>query len=112
MTAEREPQPRVLAGGPHDIGGAPGENPIDRAEHPQEDWEKLADAVHHLLVAKGHRRHDQLRRAIEALSREDYDRLTYFERRVHASQVLLVESGVLTDAEVADRLQAEVATWR
>lgn len=97
---------------PHDIGGAATTAPIDRTERPQADWELLADAMHQLLVAKGLRRHDQLRRAIESLDQQTYDRLTYFERRAWASEVLLVESGVLTHREVDDAVDRIAGVWR
>lgn len=112
MAEQERPGTAIGVGGPHDIGGASGSEPIDRAERPQEDWEKLADAVHHLLVGKGLRRHDQLRRAIESVPAQEYDRYTYFERRVRASQELLVESGVVTEAEVEERLRQVSSLWR
>ena len=43
---------------------------------------------------------DELRRAIEALTPERYEALSYYERWTEAVEALLIEKGVLTAAEL------------
>lgn len=89
----------------HDLGGRPG-GPIDRTERVLEPWEKRVDAMVQLLSApeRGIVRVDELRRAIEGLGAEEYDRLTYYERWMAAVVNLLLEKGVLTTEELGRKL--------
>jgi hypothetical protein len=48
---------------------------------------------------------DALRRAIETYTREEYETLPYYDRWMKAIRVLLVEQGVLTDAQIDARLE-------
>lgn len=64
----------------HDLGGQPA-GPIDRSEHEEEAWQKLATTLLYLLrdhfnLAKT----DEMRRAIEDMKAHDYRRLGYFEK--------------------------------
>ena len=74
----------------HDLGGRPAGS-IDRAERELEPWEKRVDAMVRLLSApeRGMIRVDELRRAIEGLGMEEYDRLDYYERWITAVANLL-----------------------
>ena len=95
----------------HDLGGLPGAGPIDKSEHETEDWEKLADAVTVVLDKKGIKTTDEHRRAIESLDPKQYKNLSYYERRIAATELLLVEKGILTRKEI-DRKAAELeASW-
>ena len=89
----------------HDLGGRPA-GPIDRTERELEPWEKRVDALVQLLSAPERRliRVDELRRAIEGLGAEAYDRLTYYERWIAAVTNLLLEKGVLTTEELGRKL--------
>jgi hypothetical protein len=93
----------------HDRGGWPDAGPINRADHQLDDWEYLADGVAQALGAKGIRRTDEMRRAIESIPREEYEAMTYYERWVVANEILLVEKGILTTDEI-DRKVAELDT--
>src|SRR5688500_19585774 len=86
------------------MGGSPG-GPIDRGQHEVEDWERLADAINGALGARGLQSTDELRRAIESL--ENYRDLSYYERWVAAIEKLLVEKGVLSSDEIAERRSEE-----
>lgn len=99
----------------HDMGGLP-DGPVERGEHDYAPWEKLVDAMFVLLST----RHpdlfkvDALRRNIEGLAPDVYDRMTYYERWVSAIAGVMIEKGVITtDAlgrrmqEVEQRLKAE-----
>ena len=47
---------------------------------------------------------DQRRRAIETLTPEAYDSLSYYERWVIALGQTLIQSGILTSAELARKM--------
>jgi hypothetical protein len=89
----------------HDLGGRSA-GPIDRTEREPEPWEKRVDALMQLLSAPERRliRVDELRRAIEGLGTEEYDRLAYYERWMTAIANLLIEKGVLTIDELGRKL--------
>jgi thiocyanate hydrolase subunit beta len=90
------------------MGGSPG-GPIDRGQHEVEDWERLADAINSALGGKGLQTTDELRRSIESL--EDYLELSYYERWVAATEKLLVEKGVLSGAEIDERVAEIQHRW-
>jgi hypothetical protein len=93
--------------GIHDLGGSPGAGAIDKSQHEVEDWERLADAVTIVLDKKGLKTTDELRRAIESLGPERYAELSYHERWIAATELLLVEKGILTHEEI-DAKSAEL----
>jgi hypothetical protein len=89
----------------HDLGGRAA-GAIDRTEREPEPWEKRVDALMQLLSAPQRRviRVDELRRAIEGLGAEEYDRLGYYERWMTAIANILLEKGVLTIDELGRKL--------
>lgn len=91
----------------HDLGGRPA-GPVDRSEHESAFWEKRVDAIMMLLTGKERRLMtvDELRRGIESLAPDAYDKLSYYERWIASIAGILVEKGVLTKAE----LDARIAT--
>lgn len=91
----------------HDRGGWPTDEPIDLEEHVLSDWERRVDAMHNVLSAKGLRRTDEMRRAIESLDPETYESISYYERWTAALEILLIEKGVLTREEL-DRKFTEI----
>ena len=96
--------------GVHDLGGSPG-GPIDKGQHELEDWEHLADAVTIVLDKKGIKTTDEHRRAIESLDPELYIKLGYYERWIAATEILLVEKGILTREEIAARAEELGESW-
>jgi len=93
------------------MGGRPTDEPLNTAEHALADWEVLSDAVTVALDAKGLRRTDESRRAMEDMPADDYLALSYYERWAHATETLLVEKNVLSHEEI-DRKMAELEeTW-
>jgi predicted RNA binding protein with dsRBD fold (UPF0201 family) len=96
--------------GVHDLGGSPG-GPIDKSQHETEDWERLADAVTVVLDKKGIKTTDEHRRAIESLDPERYKRLGYYERWIAATEILLVEKGILTREEIDAREEELGRSW-
>ena len=87
------------------MGGEPG-GPIDTVDHGMRFWEKQANALRNTLTSRKVVRLDELRRAAEDLG-ERYLELEYFERTTHALRVVLIERGLITEAELAARM-AEV----
>ncbi len=96
--------------GVNDLGGSPG-GPIDKSQHEIEDWERLADAVTVVLDKKGIKTTDEHRRAQEGLPRGQYEALSYYERWVAATELLLVEKGVLTREEIDTKAQELMESW-
>jgi nitrile hydratase len=90
----------------HDRGGRLDAGPINRAEHVYTFWEKKADAIAQLMGQKKLRRVDEMRRTLEAMEPDQYERLSYYDRWLVATESLLVEKGMLTSMEIDERLQA------
>ena len=90
---------------PHDLGGLPA-GPVDRNEHVLNFWEWRVDALVRLLFAKGHLNDfAELRRAIEDMGHDVYDRLSYYERWAGSVATLMVEKGILSQAEIDQRIE-------
>ncbi len=94
--------------GAHDMGGEPA-GPIDRSGHEPEDWERVADAINAALGKRGLQTTDEHRRAIEGLP--NYRDLSYYERWASATERLLVEKGILTEAEIDGRAAEIQRRW-
>jgi hypothetical protein len=94
--------------GYHDVGGLPA-GPIDRCEHDKALWEKRVHALLVLLANPARERMsvDELRRGIESLGREEYDRLSYYERWIVSIANTLLQKGVFSADELGRKL-AEV----
>lgn len=89
--------------GPHDLGGRDF-GAIDRSDHIRSDWDNRVDAMQRLLRLTGLWSVDELRRAIESLAPEDYLSFSYYEKWISALRLLLVEKGVLDEAEIQARI--------
>jgi hypothetical protein len=90
----------------HDRGGWPTEAPIDRTEHELADWELLVDALAGALGANGVMNVDELRRGIESMPQEAYERASYYERWLFSVETILGEKGVLRPGELDTRVGA------
>jgi hypothetical protein len=88
----------------HDRGGAPGGAPIDRAEHQLADWELLVDALAGALGSAGVIAVDELRRGIESMPQDAYERASYYERWLFSLETLLTEKGMLAAGELDQRV--------
>ena len=104
----------VGARGFHDMGGLPaGKGAYD--EHDDErsysDWERRVDALMMILSGiRGPRRMitvDELRKNIEALPPDAYERMNYYDRWVTSITHTLIQRGVITSEELA-RKMAEI----
>ena len=88
----------------HDTGGRPIDEPIDRREHELEDWELLTDALVGALSRAGVMNVDELRRGIESMQPDEYERASYYERWLFSAETILTEKGVLEPGELEARL--------
>jgi len=89
----------------HDMGGQPA-GPVERTEHAYLLWEKRVDAMLVLLSGKDRRliTVDELRRNIEALGPQAYDRMSYYERWIHSIAQTLIQRGVITIDELGRKM--------
>jgi hypothetical protein len=98
---------------PHDVGGLEADD-IDIGEHSTEPWEKRVRVMAQLL---GRRSvpivsRDELRRGIEDLGTEEYNRLSYHERWAASITNIMLQKGVM-DVDELDRKMKEVEErWR
>lgn len=93
--------------GHHDMGGLPA-GKVEPTEHDYEEWERRVDALMMFCSGvKGKRRLltvDELRKNIEALPPEAYDRLAYYEKWITSLTQSLIQRGVITTAELARKM--------
>jgi hypothetical protein len=78
---------------------------VQATEHDYALWEKRVDALLVLLSGKGYVTVDELRRNIETLGAEAYDKMSYYERWIYAITQTLIQRGTVTIEE----LGAEIA---
>ena len=88
----------------HDRGGWPTQAPIDRSEHRLADWELLVDALVGALGRHGVMNVDELRRGIEGMPPDEYERASYYERWLYSVETVLIEKGVLAPRELDRRI--------
>lgn len=100
----------VGARGHHDMGGERAGR-VQPEEHDYELWERRVDALMMILGGiKGPKRLitvDELRKNIEALPPDAYDKMNYYDRWVSSITQTLIQRGVITTEELA-RKMAEV----
>jgi hypothetical protein len=89
----------------HDRGGRSTDAPIDRSDHELADWELLTDALVGVLGRRGVMNVDELRRGIETMPPDDYERASYYERWLYSVETVLTEKGVLAPGELDRRIE-------
>jgi hypothetical protein len=77
--------------------------PVERQDHDYQLWEKRV-ALMVLLSRKRRFTVDELRRGIEALPGDAYDRLTYYERWITSIAGALVQRGTISVEELRTKL--------
>lgn len=94
--------------GVHDMGGDAA-GPVDRHEHVPSLTERRIDALMQLLrrQPRAYWRTDENRRTLESLAPDVYEGHGYYARWTLGMRSLLVEKGVLSEAEIGAKL-AEV----
>ncbi len=94
----------------HDMGGLPAGRVVPE-EHDYAAWERRVDAMMMLLsgVSGGKRRMsvDELRKNIESIPPDAYDRMSYYERWVQSLTQTMLQRGHITTEELT-RKMAEV----
>ena len=92
--------------GVHDMGGEPA-GPLDLHQHAPTLTERRIDAMMQLLRVKprGFWTTDENRRTIESLTPEVYEGSSYYARWTLAMRGLLIEKGVLSEAEITKRFK-------
>ena len=94
----------------HDMGGRDAGH-IDRDEHDTAPWEKRVDALRVLLGQRKLLCLDELRRGIEELGADAYDRHGYYERWMASMTNLLLEKKIIGVSELGTRM-AEIEAGR
>ena len=90
----------------HDMGGLEAGH-IHYNEHDYEFWEKNVDAMLVLLTSKSPKLMsvDQLRKGIESLPPDAYEKMSYYERWIFSITQALQYNGVLTTEELSRKLE-------
>ena len=101
----------VGARGHHDMGGLPAgavEYEEDDEELSYSDWERRVDALMMILSGiRGPKRMitvDELRKNIEALPPDAYERMNYYDRWVTSITQTLIQRGVITTEELGRKM--------
>ena len=94
----------------HDMGGLEA-GVIDHDEHDKAPWEKRVDALRVLLGQRKIISVDELRRGIEELGADAYDRYGYYERWMASMTNLLLEKKIIGVSELGARM-AEIEAGR
>ena len=86
----------------HDMGGQTGFGPVpvdDDGQYFHADWEARVYALVRVLQRRGfiNAQFDDLRDAIERIPPAEYLTLSYYERWLRATEMLLTERGLLAD---------------
>ncbi|MCH8887324.1 MAG: nitrile hydratase subunit beta [SAR324 cluster bacterium] len=93
--------------GVNDLGGLPGDEPVDREDHESHPFEKRVNALLRLLTHPRRKmmRVDELRRGIESLNETEYAKYSYYERWVESIRRIMLEKGVLDEAELNRKIE-------
>ena len=94
----------MIERGHHDMGGLPAGR-VEPEEHDYDDWERRVDALVTLLRTDGTITVDELRKNIEAIPPEAYDRMSYYERWITSLTQTLLQRGVIATEELAHQLR-------
>ena len=95
--------------GVHDVGGmhrfgAVDHDPTERALHA--DWERRTFASFVATLGQGLYNMDEVRHSIERMEPSHYLSCRYYEKWLTGMETLLTEKGVLTEREIAERVEA------
>lgn len=91
--------------GYHDIGGDPA-GPIPKEQLPWQHWEKQIEATRSILGDATRRlvSLDEMRHGFESFGAEKYRSLSFYRRRLESMLDILERKGVVTRAEVMQRV--------
>jgi hypothetical protein len=95
----------------HDMGGLPAGR-VEPTEHDNAEWERRVDGMMMLLSGSsgGNRRMtvDELRKNVESIPPEKYDRMSYYERWVTSITQTMLQRGLITTDDLTRKME-EVA---
>ena len=97
----------MIERGHHDMGGMPA-GKVERTEHDYVEWERRVDALMVLLSGiRGQKRMtvDELRKNVEALPPEAYEKMSYYERWVTSITQTMIQRGVITTEELGRKME-------
>jgi len=89
----------------HDMGGEPAGR-VEKTEHDYAPWEKRVDALLVLLSDRERSliRTDELRKNIEAIGPDAYEKMSYYERWITSVTANLLQRGAITAEELSRKL--------
>jgi nitrile hydratase len=94
----------------HDFGGMQCYGPVihDNGGEPtfRHDWERRTFAIHLLVQLEGMMCGDECRHEMEKMNPVHYLESAYYEHWMHATEMLLLSKGILTQQELDSRTQA------
>jgi len=106
--AQNERPDRLIERGHHDMGGLPAAR-VEPSEHDYAEWERRVDALMVLLsgVQGGPPRMtvDELRKNIEAIGPEAYDKMSYYERWVTSITQTMIQRGIISTDELGHKME-------
>jgi len=87
------------------MGGQPA-GPVERTEHDYSMWEKRVDALLVLLAGQDRKLMtvDELRKNIESIGPDAYDKMSYYERWIHSIAQTLIQRGVISIEELGRKM--------
>ena len=89
------------------MGGLPG-GKVEQTGHDHAEWERRVDALMVLLSGvRGGKKLmtvDELRKNIEALPPDAYERMSYYERWVTSITQTMIQRGVITTEELGRKM--------
>ena len=91
----------------HDMGGVPESEAVPTGEHVFAPWEKRVDAIKALLSERNLLSTDEMRRGIEDLGADAYERYNYYERWISSITNTMLAKNVFTVDELG-RKMAEI----
>ena len=97
----------------HDMGGLDA-GPVEQENHVYVLWEKRTDAIMRLVTDKDRKimTVDELRRGIEQLGPEVYDKMSYYERWITSVTNNLLEKGTISVDELGRKMAIIESRWQ
>jgi len=86
------------------MGGRPA-GKVKPTEHDYAEWERRVDAMVQLLRLDKRMTVDELRKNIESLPPEAYDRMAYYEKWITSLTQTLIQRGVITTEELGRKME-------
>jgi hypothetical protein len=106
--SESERPGGLIARGHHDMGGLPAGR-VEPSEHDAAEWERRVDALMILLSGVNgnppRMTVDELRKNIEAIGPEAYEKMSYYERWVTSITQTMIQRGIVTTDELGRKME-------